>query len=208
MTFPLRRGDRRATAALALAGLVTALALALVSSPESSIGGNGLYAFAQLSNRGPLPVCTTDCATKSTTWAFIHVVNANQLSTDTGAFSRATLKNSYVVSSVDMRAFVDGVQYGGTTTFLPPPNIQPDFLLTYAGHWPATVTCGGNPPPCGVVGNPAVLPTEAAIPFYTGWVHAAGEPNGGYVFRFTVHGTLNGTPVDVDAVTPKVEMTA
>ena len=208
MTFPLRRGGRRASAAVALVGLTAALALALVSSSESSVGGNGLYAFAQITNRGPLPVCTTDCATKSTTWAFIHVVNVNPLSTDNGASSRATLQNSYVVSSVDMRVFVDGVQYGGTTTFVPPPNIQPDVLQNYAGHWPATVTCGGNPPPCGIVGNPAVLPTEAAIPFYVGWVHSAGELNGGYVFRVTVHGTLNGAPVDVDAVTPKVEMTA
>lgn len=199
--------SRRAAAGLALAGLAAALALALVSSSESSIGGNGLYAFAQVTNRGPLPVCTVDCATRSTTWAFIHVVNANEL-TGTGTASRATLANSFVVGSVDMRVFVDGVQLGGTTTFTPPPNIQPDFLRNYAGHWPATVTCGGNPPPCGVVGNPAVLPTEAAIPFYTGWLHSAGEPNGTYVFRFTVHGTLNGAPVDVDAVTPSVVMTA
>jgi hypothetical protein len=116
--------------------------------------------------------------------------------------------SAFVLSSVEMRVFVDGVQLGDTTTFLPPPNIQPDFLLGYAGHWPATVTCGGNPPPCGIVGKPAVLPTEAAIPFYAGWLHAAGEPNGTYVFRFTVHGTLNGAPVDVDATTPKIEMTA
>jgi hypothetical protein len=203
MTFSIRR----ATAAMALAGLAVGLALALVSSSESSIGGNGLYAFVQTTNRGPLPVCTVDCATKSTTWQFIHVVNANELTTSNGAASRATLANSFVVTRVDMRVFVDGVQYGGTTTFLPPPNIQPDFLLNYAGHWPATVTCGGNPPPCGIVGNPAVLPTEAAIPFYTGWLHAAGELNGSYVFRFTVHGTLNGAPADVDAVSQAITMT-
>ena len=201
MTFPLRRGSRRALALLALAGLTATLALALVSSSESGIGGNGLFAFVQTTNRGPLPI-------GSTTWLFIHVVNANELSTSNGAASRATLANSFVVSSVDMRQFVDGVQYGGTTTFLPPPNIQPDFLLNYAGHWPATVTCGGNPPPCGNVGNPAVLPTEAAIPFYTGWLNATGEPNGVYVFRFTFHGTLNGAPVDVDAVSQTIPMTA
>jgi len=207
MTFSLRRRSPRVAAALALAGLAAALALALVSSSESSIGGNGLYAFAQITNRGPLPACTTDCSTRSTTWAFIHVVNANQLSTENGAASRVTLANSFVVSSVDMRVFVDGVQSGGTTTFTPPPNIQPDFLRNYAGHWPATVTCGGNPPPCGVVGNPAVLPTEAAIPFYTGWLHTADEPNGSYVFRFTVHGTLNGAPADVEAVSQAITMT-
>lgn len=200
MTFSSRR-SARATAVLALAGLAVAVALALVSSSESSIGGSGLYAFVQTTNRGPLPV-------QSTTWFFIHVVNANELSTANGAASRATLANSFVVSSVDMRVFIDGVQFGGATTFVPPPNIQPDFLWNYAGHWPATVTCGGNPPPCGAVGNPAVLPTEAAIPFYTGWTHGAGEPNGMYVFRFTVHGTLNGTSVDIDTVTPKIEMTA
>jgi transposase len=27
---------------------------------------------------------------------------------------------------------------------------------------------------------------------YTGWAHWNAEPNGTYVFRFTIHGTLNG----------------
>ena len=42
---------------------------------------------------------------------------------------------------------------------------------------------------------------------YTGWIHAVGEPNGKYVFRYTVHGTLNGTPVDLTASSPPIVMT-
>ena len=43
--------------------------------------------------------------------------------------------------------------------------------------------------------------------FFPGWGHAPGEPNGKYVFEFTVHGTLNGTPIDVSASSKPILMT-
>jgi len=42
---------------------------------------------------------------------------------------------------------------------------------------------------------------------YAGWQHAVGEPNGKYVFQYTVHGTLNGAPVDVTASSQPIFMT-
>jgi hypothetical protein len=61
--------------------------------------------------------------------------------------------------------------------------------------------------PASVVTPPAILPGENAVILYDGWVHGDGEPNGLYVFRFTVHGTLNGTPLDLTASSPPIQMT-
>jgi hypothetical protein len=55
--------------------------------------------------------------------------------------------------------------------------------------------------------DPAVLPTENTIADYIGWTHGVGEPNGSYVFRFTVRGTLNGEPAEVTATSQKISMT-
>jgi hypothetical protein len=49
-----------------------------------------------------------------------------------------------------------------------------------------------------VVLNPAVLPGENTSIVYTGWIHGSTEPKGTYVFRYTIHGWLNGDPVDPD----------
>jgi hypothetical protein len=56
--------------------------------------------------------------------------------------------------------------------------------------------------------NPAVLPGEEASVFWTGWGHGDAEPNGTYIFKFTIHGTLNGTPVTLTASAPPIVMTA
>ena len=118
--------------------------------------------------------------------------------------TRATQPNSYVVSSVDESIFVNGVQFGSTTTFTPPPNA---FFRSRSGRWPATVTCPPPNDPCNVVGSPAVVPGEETAIFYSLWFHGDAEPNGSYVFRYTVHGTLNGTPVDLTASSPPIQMT-
>jgi hypothetical protein len=47
---------------------------------------------------------------------------------------------------------------------------------------------------------------ENSAVFYSGWLHADDEPDGTYVFRFTVHGMLNGTPVDLIANSPPIQM--
>jgi hypothetical protein len=60
--------------------------------------------------------------------------------------------------------------------------------------------------PCDVR-SPAVLPGENTAPFISRWVHGADEPDGAYVFTFTLHGTLNGEPVNVTATSKKIVMT-
>jgi hypothetical protein len=39
------------------------------------------------------------------------------------------------------------------------------------------------------------------------WFHGSDEPTGSYVFRFTLHGTLNGAPVDLTASSKSIQMT-
>ena len=39
-----------------------------------------------------------------------------------------------------------------------------------------------------------------------GYVALRHEPNGTYVFRYTIHGTQNGAPVELTATTPPIEM--
>jgi hypothetical protein len=135
---------------------------------------------------------------------FVHVVNANPL-TNLGGRTRDILPNAFVVSSVDETVFVDGVDTFHFTMTPPPSSGEFSF---WAGHWISTVSCPpGGPPPCTVVGNPAVLPGENTAAVYTGWVHAVGEPNGTYVFTYVVHGTLNGTPVDLEASSKPIVMT-
>jgi hypothetical protein len=188
--------------------LLAAATLAFATSSESSSTNNRLFAYVVATNRGPLPACLQDgsnCTPTNTVWHFIHVMNGNQLTNLNGGTSRATVPNAFVVSSVDWSIFVNGVEWLVPDPFTPPPNA---FFRSYSGHWPSTVTCApGVPPPCGVVGNPAVVPGENTAVVYVGWAHGDGEPNGTYVFRYTVHGTLNGDPVDLTASSPPIQMT-
>jgi hypothetical protein len=135
------------------------------------------------------------------------VDNANEVTNlrPAGGRTREDVPNAFVIGSVDETIFVDGVDTFHFT-MTPPPNSGD--LSFWAGHWPSTVSCPpGGPPPCTVVGNPAVLPGENSVAVYTGWTHAVGEPNGTYVFRYAVHGTLNGTPVDLEASSKAIVMT-
>jgi hypothetical protein len=52
------------------------------------------------------------------------------------------------------------------------------------------------------------IPGEEVVVHYVGWAHGSDEPNGTYVFTFTIHGTLNGTPVVLRASSPPIVMTA
>jgi len=193
-----------------LSGALTAGALILVpaSSEGSTQDHNRLSAYVVASNRGPLPQCSddgSDCTPANFVWEFIHVVNANSLSNSTGldhGGTRPTWPNAFVVSSVDESVFLDGVELG-SGTIIPPPN--PPERLGTAGRWPSTVTCGQPPTrPCNVVTSPAVLPDENTVIFYDGWFHGQSDANGVLVFRYTVHGTLNGTPVDLTASSPPI----
>lgn len=178
------------------------------SSAKAALPGNGLFAYIVPSNPGPVPPCDTSCTAPNYEWNFIHVVNANQLGNVAGFTDRTTWPNAFVIDSVDQTVFVNGVRFGDTATFTPPPNAS---LLGWSGRWPSTVDCEGQPgsfhTPCDVVLNPAVLPGENTAALYAGWIHGVGEPTGTYVFTYTVHGTLNGAPVDVTASSPAIRMT-
>lgn len=197
-------------AAVFVAAVFTAV---VVKDDASSASGqaftHGLVAYVAATNPGPLPPCTGngDCTAANTVWHFIHIVNANQLTNRLTGLNRATWPNSFAVSSIDEQIFVNGVdqtQFDFTET--PPPNASP--VRSWSGHWPSTVTCPSDGTACNVVLDPAVLPGENTTILYTGWIHGSTEPNGTYVFRYKIHGTLNGSPVDLTASSPPIEMTS
>jgi hypothetical protein len=176
------------------------------SSAKAASPGDGLSAYVVSTNRGPLPPCSgPDCTAANFTWQYVHILNSNPLLNQGG--SRATVPNAFVLDSVDETVLVDGAVFS-QGTFTPPPNVSGG--LGGSGHWPATVTCGDPPapPPCTTVLNPAVLPGENTVGFYSGWFHASTEPNGSYVFQFTIHGTVNGQAVDVTASSKAIQMTS
>ena len=202
---PLRA--RRVLRAAGLVGIVTAVTLILAPAATESSTHSRLVAYVAVTNRGPVPACSpdgSDCTSANFVRSFIYVVNANPLTNMDG--TRENMPNAFVVSSVDQTVFVDGVQEPAFTfTFIPPPN---PFTRGFSGNWPSTVTCTpGAPPPCNVVGSPAIDPGEVTAILHSSFFHARGEPNGTYVFRLTVHGTLNGTPVDLTASGPPIRMT-
>jgi hypothetical protein len=197
-----------AAALVIAAAAVTAVVVSGVvatSSAKAASPGDGLSAYVVLTNRGQLPPCSgPDCTAANFTWQYVHILNSNPLLNQGG--SRATVPNAFVLDSVDLTILVDGTVFSqGTLT--PPPNVSGG--LGTSGHWPATVTCGDPPapPPCTTVLNPAVLPGENTVGFYSGWFHGSTEPTGNYVFRFTFHGTLNGAPVDLTASSKAIQMT-
>lgn len=182
---------------------------ALILTPTSSEGStrdhNRLFAYVVPTTRGPLHACSDpdNCTPATVVREFIYVVNGNQLTNEQGG-TRETLPNAYVVSSVDEAIFVDGV-HTFDEAFTPPPNA---IYRSRSGNWPSTVTCPPGPnDPCNVVNSPAIDPGEDTIIVRNAWAHGVEEPNGTYVFRFTVHGTLNGTPVDLTASSPPILMT-
>jgi hypothetical protein len=203
------RRQRRSLRSLIATGLVlVAAAVALiVPAASESTTSQGLFAYVVPTNLGPLPPCSgSDCTPANTVWHFIYVINANRLTNLNGGTNRATVPNSFVVSSVDEQVFVDGVEHPEfATTYTPPPNAS---FTSYSGHWPSTVTCPPGGAPCNVVGSPAILPGENTVALYVGWVHGAGEPVGTYVFKFTIHGTVNGTAVVLTANSPPIQMSA
>jgi hypothetical protein len=180
---------------VALVGIVLALVLAVGATASGTTTGNHLFAYVVPATTGPLHV--GDMVDN-----YVYVANVNRPANTFG--SRMTLPNAFVVTSIDEKVFVDGVEYGNHT-YTPPPDADAPGR---AGRWPATVTCPpGTQPPCTTIGSPAVIAGENTVIFYPIWAHGSGEPNGTYIFRYTVHGTYNGTPVDLTATSPPIEMT-
>ncbi|HKB19701.1 MAG TPA: hypothetical protein VKC65_01720 [Gaiellaceae bacterium] len=190
----MRRSHRLAGLATGLAALVLVLGLTMGATASTSATGTRLFAYVVPAATGPLHV-------NDTVWYYIYVANGNRPANVSA--SRMTLPNAFVVDSVEQRVFVDGSEYSDFT-FHPPPNVE---FPRWAGRWVNTVTCDpGTPPPCTSVGQPAVIPGENTAVLFPGWVHGSGEPNGTYVFRYTVHGTQNGASVDLTASSPPIQM--
>jgi hypothetical protein len=197
---------------LPVAALVAAVFVAGGRGTQSARAGsslNGLSAYVVPTNTGPLSPCSedgSDCTAANAVWQYIHVVNRDQPANHGG--NRLTVPNAFVVDSIDEAVYVNGVhQDAYDVRWTPPPYITPSGYPFYSGKWPATVTCDGGPP-CTNVQNPAAVPGEDIAIFISGWAHGNAEPNGNYVFRFTIHGTLNGNPVDLTATEAPIRMTS
>jgi hypothetical protein len=204
-------GRRELAAAVGLVVAVTAAALALVPIAMESGTPNGLHAYVLLTNPGPLRQCdpSSNCTAANTVNSFVYVANLNRLTNWIGYSTRATLDKAFVVSSIDSTVFVNGVHVPDfDSTLSPGPDASPK---AWSGRWPSTVTCQGQPgsfqAPCDVVGNPSVIPGENAAVAYTSFAHGIGEPHGSYVFRYVVHGTFNGAPLDLTASSQPITMT-
>ena len=202
-TIPVATGIVRVTA---LVVVVATASLAFAAAGAQSGGkDNGLSASVAATVRGPLTAChVAPCTADNVVWEFVYVANQNDLTSaiDGQFLARDTLHNAFLVTGVEQRIFVDGEQISDET-FTPPPNEDP---RASAGRWPSTLRCPAAGP-CTVIGSPAIVPGEQAAVLFAGWNHAAGEPNGKYVFEYTVHGTLNGAPTDVTATARPIVMT-
>jgi hypothetical protein len=177
-----------------LVGVTVALVLAVGATASGTSTGNRLFAYVVPALPSPVHVGETE-------WNYIYVLNGNRPTATSG--NRMTLPNAFVVDDVNQKVFVDGSLFSDVT-FHPPPNSE---FPGWAGRWVNTVTCPpGTQPPCTTIGKPAVIPGENTVVLFPGWGHGADEPNGTYVFRYIVHGTQNGTPVDLTATTPPIEM--
>jgi hypothetical protein len=206
----MRRLLARLAATIAAGILIAVLVNGGAAAPSARAASvtNGLFAYVVATNTGPLPACDgTNCTEANIVWDFIHVVNVNPLMNHIGFTDRTTWPNSFVINGVGQETFVNGVDEG-TITATPPPNANP---LSWSGHWHSTVDCEGQPgsfhTPCDVLVSPAVLPGENVSATYFGFQHGVGEPNGTYVFKYTIHRTLNGNPVDLTAFAPPIQMT-
>jgi hypothetical protein len=206
MNVPLRAIRLMFGAAL-LAAAAAAMLVVLPAAARDN-AGNRLDGRVVVTNPGPLPACSgSDCTDANITRLFIYVENGNGLvNASARGPQRADIPNAFAVSSVDEAVFVDHVQHHEfDSTFTPPP--YPSFQPS-SGHWPVSVSCPPEGPPCAVVGSPAVIPGEEAAVHFFGWIHGTGEANGTYLFTFTVHGTLNGTAVTLRASSRPIVMTA
>jgi hypothetical protein len=186
---------RRRSAGLAgIAGVLVALVLVVGATASGGSSGSRLFAYTVPATLGPV-------RDGESLWTYLYVANVNHPA-NTGR-SRMTLPNAFVVDDVNQKVFVDGALFSDFT-YHPPPNVE---FATWAGRWVQTVTCDpGTPPPCTVIGKPAVIPGENTAVLYPGWGHGADEPDGTYVFKYTIHGTQNGVPVELTASTPPIEM--
>jgi hypothetical protein len=171
---------------VALAVIVTA-ALTAVPAALNSSTTNGLSAYVDTNARGQMPA-------GSVARQFVHVLHSNDI--QPGPLGvRQTIANALVLDSIDLGTVFNGEQVGDPFTVAAPPNAS-DFT----GRWPTTVT--GNINNGYQVGRPAIIPGENTVAFYVGQPLDLGA--GKYVYKYVLHGTLNGNPVELSALSPQV----
>lgn len=173
-------------APLGLLVLVAAVALTVAPTALNSSTPNGLSAYVVANARGPVPA-------GSVARHFVHVINSNDFGPGPLG-TRQTIANAFVLDSVDLTTFFNGVQIGDRFTVAAPPD-STDFT----GRWPTTVT---GPAGSYVVGKPAIIPGENTVAFYVGQPLELGS--GKYVFEYTLQGTINGEAVELSAASPQI----
>jgi hypothetical protein len=214
MKLVKRRVAGRLALGAALVGIAMIVAALVFAAGRGSAGtSTGLKLIvAPTTTKGPLTACSAEpCSPETTIHHFLYVENKKPLPPEWGRsidYNRDSLPGAFVMSSVEDTILVNGSVYF-TATDVPPPDIPVGLGRRNSGHWPSTVTCPPEPStdPCNVVGRPAILPGEKTVALWERWTHGADEPNGTYVFRFTIHGTLDGTPVTLTADSPPIVMT-
>jgi hypothetical protein len=194
--------------------LGAAVPMALNAAAKS--GGPTISASVVQTNPGPLLACSAGpCPSDTLTDLVVFVRNRNPLNNSAfqfgiGSTARNQLVGAFVVTSIDESATVNGSPYPGgpiVVPITPPPSVAPpNAVWGWSGHWPATVTCTSSGPPCDVVTSPAAIPGEKVAIFYDGWAHGATEPNGTYVFTFVLHGTVDGSPLDITVSGKPIKM--
>jgi hypothetical protein len=184
--------------------LAIMIVLLVLSAPSVyvSVGAVGGMAMSIVAtNLGPVHV-----GEGTTLLALIK----NSYPVSTTSADRDLMLNSFVVNGVSVLMRVNGINWD-TLSFSPPPQ-DGCSAQDCAAHWPMTVKCSGSAPwqtPCETLGKPAILPGESAYIFYFEWWHGypPSEPNGKFVFQFTVSGTLNGNSLTLTASSPAITMT-
>jgi len=179
--------SRRLVASGGLVAAVAAVALTLVPTAFNSSTPDGLSAYVVADTRGPLPANT------GLIRHFVHVINSNDVGL---GGTRQALANAFVIDSVDLTTYRDGVQVGDPFPVNAPPN-----STLFTGRWPTTVT---GPSTGFQVGKPAIIPGENTVAVFFGQPF---DGPGTYVFKYTLHGTLNGDEVVLSATSPRITAT-
>ncbi len=206
---------KRRVAAGVLALLVIASVGAVAMSATTATGMPRYILTVYATNRNVV-TCKADppytsCPLESTSVVYLYVTNLNAPDRPPAKQipGRAGIKNAFVVTSIDYVYEHDGAVLNGAT-FYPPgsPNYEPidPAIVTFDLRWPVSVACT-TPTDCTPY-LPTVLPGENTVVFYPGFLFRYGiELPGTDVFRFTVHGLANGSPLDLHGNTGRITVT-
>jgi hypothetical protein len=206
----MKEGNMRLVSGL-LSASVTCLVSLTVSTGVASDNPKPIRAEVVVTNDGPMQDCPAALPPGANppdsclTFLYVFVRNSNSIDLTTHGPGRDLVPNAFVVTNVEVRLTVNGgdcsICNSLVANLTPPPN----GTLNNGASWPMTVRCQQGTGNC-TLGKPAVLPQERVAVTSFGWAHGADEPDGSYVFTVTVHGTVNGDPVDATDALAAIEM--